>query len=31
VLVNWNYRGMFNYETLYHGKPSGPHGFVTIF
>ena len=31
VLVDWNYRGMFNYETLYRGKPAGPHGFVTIF
>jgi hypothetical protein len=31
VLVDWNYRGMFKYETLYRGKPSGPHGFVSIF
>jgi hypothetical protein len=30
-LVNWNYRGRYAYETLYHGKPAGPHGFVTVF
>jgi hypothetical protein len=31
VLVNWNYRGNYTYETLYRGKPAGPHGHVTIF
>jgi hypothetical protein len=30
-LVNWNYRGRYLYETLYRGKPAGPHGFITIF
>jgi len=31
VLLNWNYRGRFLYETLYKGKPFGPKGYVTIF
>lgn len=31
VLVDWNYRGVYQYETLYRGKPAGPHGMVTIF
>ena len=31
VLVDWNYRGVYPYETLYRGKPAGPHGTVTIF
>jgi hypothetical protein len=30
-LVNWNYRGRYEYETLFRGKPAGPHGFITIF
>jgi hypothetical protein len=31
ILLNWNYRGKFPYETLYRGKPLGPRGRVTIF
>jgi hypothetical protein len=31
ILVNWNYRGVYPYKTLYKGKPAGPHGMVTIF
>jgi hypothetical protein len=31
ILVNWNYRGVYHYESLYKGKPAGPHGTVTIF
>jgi hypothetical protein len=31
VLVNWNYRGSYNYASLYHGKPVGPHGMIKIF
>ncbi len=31
VLVNWNYRGTYNYASLYHGKPLGPHGRIKIF
>lgn len=31
ILLNWNYRGIYLYETLYHGKPLGPKGYVTIF
>jgi hypothetical protein len=31
VRVNWDYRGRFVYRTLYHGKPAGPHGSVSVF
>jgi hypothetical protein len=31
VLLNWNFRGIFHYETLYDGKPLGPKGYVTVF
>ena len=31
ILVNWNYRGVYLYKTLFNGKPAGPHGTVTIF
>lgn len=31
VLLNWGFRGTFVYESLYKGKPAGPHGHVTIF
>jgi hypothetical protein len=31
ILVNWNYRGLFKYATLYHDKPAGPKGQVIIF
>jgi len=31
VLVNWNYRGVFDYSTLYQGKPVGPKGRIVIF
>ena len=31
VLVNWNYRGSFVYETLFNRKPVGVKGTVSIF
>jgi hypothetical protein len=31
ILLNWNFRGTYTYETLYHGKPFGPRGHITIF
>lgn len=31
LLINWNFRGTFVYETLRAGKPLGPKGTVTIF
>jgi hypothetical protein len=31
IRVNWDYRGRFLYRSLYHGKPAGPHGTVTVF
>jgi hypothetical protein len=31
MLVNWNFRGLFGYATLYHGKPAGPRGRIVIF
>jgi hypothetical protein len=31
ILLNWNYRGNYIYETLFHGKPVGPKGRVKIF
>jgi hypothetical protein len=31
VLVNWNYRGRFPFRMLYHGKPFGSTGYVTIY
>lgn len=31
MLINWNYRGKYLYETLYKGKPAGPKGYITIF
>lgn len=31
VLINWNYRGRFSYETLFRSRPAGPRGYVTIY
>jgi hypothetical protein len=31
LLINWNYRGKYRYETLVGGKALGPFGIVTIF
>jgi hypothetical protein len=31
MLVNWNYRGTFKFRMLFHGKPVGSAGTVTIF
>jgi hypothetical protein len=31
LLLNWNFRGKYDYATLRGSKPAGPHGVVTIF
>jgi hypothetical protein len=31
ILVNWNYRGNFYYEKIFHGKPLAPRGRVKVF
>lgn len=31
ILLNWNYRGNYYYQALFHGKPVGPKGRVKIF
>jgi hypothetical protein len=31
LVINWNYRGRFAYLMLFHGKPVGPKGYITIY
>jgi hypothetical protein len=30
IRVSWDYRGRFVYRTLYRGRPTGPHGSITV-